>query len=77
MDRYEVIPSRVYKREDGLKASIYGACPWNSDAEKARWQCVVQGWTVRDNHSNTVGMGRPPFATKEEAEAFVTRITAR
>lgn len=75
--RFEVIPYRVWLRDDGKQASLYGAVPYLSDAEKARWQVVERGWTVRDNHFNTVGMGRTPFATREEAQAFITKITER
>lgn len=73
MTRYEVIESRVWMRDDGLRASIYGACPWTNDADKQRWQLVTQGWTVCDVRSNTVGLGRAPFKTREEADTWVAK----
>jgi hypothetical protein len=71
---YEVIPSRVWIRDDGARASIYGAVPWVGDAEKARWKIVDQGWTVRNPRTGEVGVGRPPSATKEEAEALAAKL---
>ena len=53
--RFEVIPSVHWARDDGLQASIYGACPWTSDAERERWNKVQAGFTIRDNKNNTVG----------------------
>lgn len=77
MKRYEVIESRVWVRDDGAKASIYGACPWTSDAEKARWKIITQGWTIHDTQTNTVGIGRKPFATREEAQSWCDAQHAR
>lgn len=69
--RYTVIEYKVWKRDDGATASPYGACPWTSDAEEKRWTLVTRGWTVRDNVRGTVGICKPPWKTKEEAEAWV------
>lgn len=77
MTRYEVVESRVWQRDDGAKASIFGAMPWTSEQEKTRWQVVSQGWTVRDNKTNTVGMGRPPFPRQEDASRFAQLMAAR
>lgn len=73
MSRYDVIPARGWKRDDGATASIYGAVPWVSDAERRRWIIQTNGWTVRDNQRGTIGMSRPPWPTREEAEAWVSR----
>lgn len=71
MKRYEVIEHCVWLRDDGRRASIYGACPWTSDADKLRWVIFSDGYTVRDNVSNTVGLGHVPWKTKVEAELWV------
>lgn len=75
--RYEVIESKVWMRDDGKTASIYGACPYYTDAEAARWKVVTRGWTIFDTQSNTVGLGRQPFATKEEAQAKADELNAK
>jgi hypothetical protein len=77
MKRYEVIESKMWKRDDGASASIYGAVPWTSAAEEKRWKIVTRGYTVRDNVSGTVGIGRQPWKTREEAQAWVDKGNAR
>lgn len=75
--RYEVIESKVWERDDGRKASIYGALPWPpgaSEQEQARWKIVSQGWTVRNPLTNEVGVGRPPSPTKELAQALADKL---
>ena len=70
MPTYEVVESKVWKRDDGQTASIYGACPWTNPTEKARWTIVQQGFTVRNNVRGTVGIGRKPWTTREAAQAW-------
>lgn len=77
MARYEVIESKTWKRDDGATASIYGAVPWTSSSEEKRWKIVPRGFTVRDNVSGTVGIGKQPWATRAEAQAWVAAQTAR
>jgi hypothetical protein len=77
MARYEVIESKVWKRDDGASASPYGAVPWTSAAEEKRWTLVTRGYTVRDNERGTVGIGRVPWATRAEAQEWVDTATAR
>lgn len=77
MARYEVIESKSWKRDDGATASIYGAVPWTSSSEEKRWKIVPRGFTVRDNVSGTVGIGKQPWATRAEAQAWVDAQTAR
>jgi len=77
MARYEVIESKTWKRDDGATASIYGAVPWTSSSEEKRWKIVPRGYTVRDNVSGTVGIGKQPWATRAEAQAWVDAQTAR
>lgn len=66
----EVIPSRVYVHTSGRRASPYGSAPWLSDAGKAEWTLVDEGFTVR-HPDGTIGLGRKPFTTAEEAQAWV------
>ena len=77
MARYEVIESMVWKRDDGKTASIYGAVPWTSPAEEKRWAVVSRGWTILDKHQNTIGLGRVPFMTHEEARAHADKINQK
>lgn len=71
MSRYEVVTARLWRRDDGRTASVYGAVPWTSLTEKVRWQVVDVGFTIYDARRNTYGIGRVPFATREEAQAWV------
>lgn len=65
MPRYEVIKARVWRHPSGRTASVYGAYPGDG------WTMIDAGWTVRDNVTGTVGIGRQPWATREDAEAWV------
>lgn len=69
--RYEIIESKVYLRDDGRTFSIHGACPWNNEVDKQRYTLEVRGYTVRDKQTNTVGIGRVPWKTREEAQAWI------
>lgn len=71
MARYDVIESRRWVRDDGATASLYGSVPWVSDAERARWELRTVGFTVRDNVRGTVGIGRAPWVSKDDAEQWV------
>jgi hypothetical protein len=73
MARYDVIESKVWKRDDGRTASIYGAVPWTSSNEEKRWKIATRGYTVRDNVSGTVGVGRQPWQTRDEAQAWADK----
>lgn len=67
--RYEVIESRCWKNSrTNQTASLYGAVPYQFDAEAEGWSVVTVGFTIRDNINGTVGTGRKPFATRAEAE---------
>lgn len=77
MSRFDVIESKVWKRDDGRTASIYGAVPWTSPNEEKRWKIVTRGYTVRDNDRGTVGIGRQPWTTRAEAQAWVDKEQAR
>lgn len=78
MKRYEVIESRCWKNaRTGASASIYGAVPYQSDAETEGWSIVTLGYTIRDNVAGTVGIGRTPFATMAEAEQVAAQMEGR
>lgn len=62
----EVIESVSWVREDGRRASIYGALPWTSEAEAAKWQKQKDGYTIRWADGR-VGYGQPACRTPEEA----------
>ena len=67
--RYTVVESKAWKHnETGQTVSPYGACPWNSPAEKSQWTLVTRGWTLYDKNRGTVGVGRQPCKTLEEAQ---------
>ena len=70
-----VISHKHWLHTSGRRASIYGASPWTSQADKPNWSLVEQGYTIQ-NPDGTLGCGRPPCATKEEAQALADRLNA-
>jgi hypothetical protein len=42
--------------------------------DKADWTTKQEGWTVRNPNTGQVGIGRPPCATFQEAEALAKRL---
>lgn len=72
-----VIESKVWNnKRTGAKASIYGSVPWMTDAGRADWEMVTQGWTW-ELTNGTIGFGRVPAKTREEAEAVMLRFNSR
>ena len=73
MNKFEIIPHRYwYNRKTGARASIYGAVPWTSDAEAQDWERTIDGWTIRNNSTNTVGVPfRTPVVTMGEAHSLI------
>ena len=72
--KYEVIEAKVLRnKETGRQVSPYGAHPepWNVEA----WELVTKGWTVYNQRTGQIGIGRTPWATKAEAEAFAATHT--
>jgi hypothetical protein len=67
---HEVVPYRVYVRDDGITASIHGAAP----RQMERWHIEQRGWTTFNSLTNQYGTGRAPFKTREEAEAFAASL---
>jgi hypothetical protein len=68
---FEIIESRCWQAEDGRKASLYGAVPWTSEADRLNWHVATVGWTVQHKKTGTVGIGQTPWKTKAEAEMWV------
>lgn len=74
----EVVPSRVLVHRSGRTASPYGAVPWTGAPgdRESDWQVQDRGWTIRWS-DGTVGIGRQPFETREQAEAWLDKERAR
>lgn len=74
----EVIPSRRWRHKSGRCASIYGALPWTGAPgnTQADWTLETSGWTWSMS-DGTIGLGRVPAATREEAEEIAERFNAR
>ncbi len=75
MTKYQVVPSRVYRHTSGQCASIHGSVPWRNDIEKAEWTIENSGFTVLNPLTSQYGIGRKPWATREEAQAFADTHT--
>lgn len=72
-----VIVSRIWLHaKNGRTASIYGSCPWTNDNDKPNWSVVERGWTIQ-NPDGTIGCGRPPCATRQEAQDLADKLNAR
>jgi hypothetical protein len=72
MNKFEVIPHRYwFNRTTGARASLYGAAPWTNDAEAQQWERVIDGWTIRNNQTGTIGTARTPVASIGEAHALI------
>jgi hypothetical protein len=72
--KYEAIESKSWLRDDGRTASVYGALPWTSPSEAPRWRLVSRGWTVCNPLTGEIGVGRPPCATRELAQALADSL---
>ncbi len=70
----EVIESKHWLNiQTGTTASIYGAVPWTTPAEETQWKIMVRGYTWKlDN--GTIGLGRQPVKTYEDALAVMERF---
>lgn len=67
----QVIPSRRWKNAvTGATASVYGALPYVSDADRDNWAVETVGYSIQ-NDDGTVGSGRPPYPTAEAAQAAI------
>lgn len=56
-----------------LSISPYGSLPYG---EYADWEKVTRGFTIAWD-DGTVGTGRVPFKTREEAQTYLDAATAR
>jgi hypothetical protein len=66
-----VIESRHYRHNiSGLTVSPYGALPWRGESDKANWSMVTTGFTIK-HPDGTIGLGRKPFETAAEAQAWI------
>lgn len=75
--RYEVVVSRRWLNSiTGRTASIYGSCPYYNSKDKKNWSIVEVGFSIRDNKTNTIGLGKIPFPTRELAEAQVQKLNS-
>lgn len=74
----KVIESRVWRHRNGATASIYGSLPWTGAPgnRKEDWTMETRGWTWECSNG-TIGLGRVPAATKEEAEEVMRKHNAR
>jgi hypothetical protein len=71
----EVIEARVWRGPNGRTVSIRGAVPWTRPEDKALWTMATVGWTWR-NSNGTIGLGRVPAKTREEAIEIMERVNA-
>jgi hypothetical protein len=69
MNNSTPIEARAWRHSSGKTASLYGAVPWLSEADRPNWTVETTGWTVK-HRDGTVGLGRKPFITREEAQAW-------
>jgi hypothetical protein len=60
----------------GAKASIYGAVPWHSPRERALWDLELVGFTWQLSNG-TVGLGRTPAKTREQAEEVMVDFNGK
>lgn len=66
--KYEIVESKKWVNSiTGATASIYGAVPYTSDSDKQNWSVETVGYTIRNNDTGIVGLGKPPFKTMYEA----------
>lgn len=73
----EIIESKVWNHKiSGLNVSPYGATPWVTESDRDNWELVTRGYTWR-LANGTVGLGRVPAKTREEAEDVMAKYNAR
>lgn len=73
----KVVPSKCWRNsKTGETASLYGAAPWFGGGEHPDWSVVQVGWTW-EHPNGTVGLGRMPAKTREEAQEVADRLNAK
>lgn len=73
---YEVIQAYIWRADNGATASVYGANPYRTEAERVQrgWRKEATGWTVRNPRTGQVGVGKPPCETYAEACEFALKL---
>jgi len=77
--RGEIIPYRRWKnRTTGATAGLYGSIPWTGAPgdRKEDWAVETVGWTIRWA-DGTEGVGRQPFQSEQEAQAWLDSYYSR
>ena len=72
----EVIEAKHWRHTSGRTASIYGAVPYYTDAQRGEWAIETKGFTWRMSNG-TVGLLRPAAKTRAEAEAVAAKINTK
>ena len=73
--KYEIIESKQWVNGlTGATASIYGSVPYTNDNDKVFWSIETVGYTIRNNDTNTIGLGRKPFKTMYEAAEHLRKL---
>ncbi len=73
--KYEIIESKKWVNSiTGATASIYGSVPYTNETDKLNWSIEVVGYTIRNNDTGTVGLGRKPFETMAEAQECIQKL---
>lgn len=66
-----IVPHRIWKHTDGRTVSIFGAVPYTNNNEDRAWAVVAAGFTVYNSQANTYGIGRAPFESQAEGQAWL------
>jgi hypothetical protein len=70
---YIVVPSFVLQHKtSGKVISPYSAIPMGTEPDD--WERVEKGFTLANQSAGTVGIGRVPWKTRSEAEAFLKNM---
>lgn len=65
-----VVKAYVWRHISGRTVSVGGAVPYHSAAECTEWEMIQVGWTIQ-HADGTRGIGRVPFTTQEDAQAWI------
>jgi hypothetical protein len=69
--KFEVIESRHLRCKcHGKTYGLITALPHGTWED---FEVVMDGWTVRNPFTNQTGVGRPPWATQAEAQAYADK----
>ena len=77
--RYEILQHKFWRnKESGQTVSIYGSLPYWSKSEAPKWDVIIDGFTIKDNVFNTVGIPfKTPFKTENEAKTWISQRLAQ